>query len=58
MREPGVEPQFDRLITNLERAKKLWREGDYDTPPRLLKLIASIALSEIDEYGPYDARAE
>lgn len=54
MREPGRAPQFDRLIGNLERAKKLWAEGSREASERLLVLVASISYAEAKERGPND----
>jgi hypothetical protein len=50
-REPGTAPQFDRMIFDLQRAKKLWEENNINAAERLLKLVASIAFSEYEERG-------
>jgi hypothetical protein len=53
-REPGQSPQFDRLLFNIARAKRLWDEGNREAAERMLKLIASIAYSEAEERGDND----
>jgi hypothetical protein len=53
-RETGSKPQFDRIIGNLERAKKLWEEGNRESAERLLKLAGSIAFAEASERNETD----
>lgn len=53
-RAPGQSPQFGRIIRNIERAEKLWAEGNHQTAERLLKLAASIAIDQSSERGPND----
>lgn len=57
-REPGTPPQFNRLISNLERAKALWADGNHEAAERLLKLVGSIAMAECEERRPNDPRPE
>lgn len=58
-REPGSAPQFDRMIRDLERAKVLWEhDHNHDAACRLLKLVGSIALSQVDERGLNDPISE
>lgn len=52
-REPGTAPPWDRMIRDLERAKVLWEhDHNHDAACRLLKVVGSIALSQIDERHP------
>lgn len=57
-REPGTAPQWDRMIRDLERAKILWDGHNHEAACRLLKVVGSIALSQVDERGPNDPVSE
>jgi hypothetical protein len=51
------EPQFDRMISDLERAKHLWKAGDVEQSRRLLRLVGSIALADSIEPDPFAPEA-
>jgi hypothetical protein len=53
-RETGVAPQFDRLITEVERARTEWNRGNKASAESILLLVASIACGESLERGPHD----
>ena len=53
-REPGEAPQFDRLLRDLNRAHAAWATGDHKKAEAILKVVASIAWSEIEERGEHD----
>lgn len=48
------EPQFDRMIDDIQRAKAAYEEGNYELCRRLLKVVASIAYADSVERGPND----
>ena len=58
MREPGEEPQFDRLISEVEQARNEWRLGNRGKAERMLKVVASIAYAEASERKPGSPVAE
>jgi hypothetical protein len=54
MRAPGDEPQFGRLIEEVERARKEWHLGNRGRAEGILKVVASIAFGEAFEQRPND----
>lgn len=54
MREQGEEPDWQRLITEVERARIEWRLGNRGKAERMLRVMASIAYAESKERGPND----
>jgi hypothetical protein len=50
----GEKPPFNRLIADINRAEIAWDAGDKERSFRILKLVASIAISNSSERGPYD----
>jgi hypothetical protein len=58
MREPGEEPQFDRLIDEIVNARVRWRRGEKEKAERILKLVALIAYADARERGPTTPRQD
>lgn len=54
MREPGNEPMFDKIIEEIERARKEWKLGNRGKAENILRMVASIAYAEAHERGPND----
>jgi hypothetical protein len=52
------QPQFDRMIADIEKARAAFTAGDFAKCRAMLNVVGSIALAEAIERSPADPVAE
>ena len=52
------DPQFDRLIADIERARKFYESGDLEKYRAIMQLVGSIAFANSKEFNPRAPRPE